>query len=86
MPIRPSPIWVQFRDASLARRVKIDRKYFRQLFHAEWPHGNSETMQETKGMFPICLVDVSQHPLISLVERFGQFIKNASDTWRETVS
>jgi hypothetical protein len=43
-------------------------------------------MEETMGMFSISLVDVPQHPFVSLVEGFGQFVKNASDTWGKTVS
>ena len=37
-------------------------------------------------MLPIRLVDIPQHPLVRLIERFRQCVKNTSDTWRKTVS
>src|SRR5712691_5131702 len=83
---RPSPVRVQFRNPSLTRGIEINGKHLRKFFDAKWTHGDGQAMQETMGMFTICLVDVSQHSLVSLVEGFGQFVKDASDTWRKTVS
>src|SRR5712672_697094 len=37
-------------------------------------------------MFSVCLIDVLQDPLVCLIQRFRQFVKNASYTRRETVS
>jgi hypothetical protein len=67
MLIFPSPIWVQFWNPSLAWRVKINRKDFREFFNAKWSNGNSETMEETMSVFSICLIDVPQNPLVCLI-------------------
>ena len=37
-------------------------------------------------MFSIRLVDLPQHPLVGLIQRFGQFVKNTPDTRRKTMS
>ena len=37
-------------------------------------------------MFSVCLIDVLQDPLVCLIQRFRQFVKNTSYTRRETVS
>ena len=55
----------------MARCVKINRKDFRELFDTKRPNGDCETVQETMGVFSVRLVDLPQHPLISLVESFG---------------
>jgi hypothetical protein len=65
------PIRVQFRNSSLARGVKVDRKDLCELFDTQRPNGNRETVEERIGMFSACRVDVPQYLFVRLVQGFG---------------
>jgi hypothetical protein len=55
----------------MGRSIKVDREDLRELFNAQRPKGDSETLQETTGMISICLIDLPQYPLVRLVQRIG---------------
>jgi hypothetical protein len=54
-------------NPSLAGCVKINREDLGKFFDAKRSNGDSETMEETTGVFSICLIDVPQHPLVCLI-------------------
>jgi hypothetical protein len=56
--ICPSPIWVQLWDSSVVRRIEVNRENLCKLVNAQRPNRDSETLQETTGMFSICLIDL----------------------------
>src|SRR6266702_329024 len=63
--------------------IKIKSKYFRKLLEAERPHCHRETLQRTMYTNSGCLVDILQHVLVCFIKRFGNFLKNTSQTWQE---
>jgi hypothetical protein len=65
--VRPPPIWIQLRNSSLGRRIKVDRKDLGELFNTQRPKRDGETLEETTGMISIGLIDLPQYSLVSLI-------------------
>jgi hypothetical protein len=81
--ILPAPIWLQPRDPLYI--VEVDCEDVGKLFDTEWTDGHNEALQYASSVISIWLLDLPQHTLVCLVQRFRQFVKKAPDARWKTV-
>jgi hypothetical protein len=80
--ILPSPSQIQFRDPF---RVEVKSENFSEFLDSKGANSRYETLQQSISMFLVRLFDRPQYPLVSFVQAFGQLVKDATNTWWETV-
>jgi hypothetical protein len=80
--ILPPPSQIQFWDPF---RVEVKSEDFCQFFDSKGANSRYETLQHSISMCLIRLFDRPQYPLVSLIQAFGQLVKDATNTWWETV-
>ena len=66
--------------------IEVHREDFREFLHPKWPDGDNEALQKAVSEIPIGLLDLSQHALVRLVQRFRKFLQGTTDAWWKTVT
>jgi hypothetical protein len=82
--VLPPPTGVQLRGPFFV--IEVDREDFREFLYPKWPDSDNEALQKATSESPIRLLDLSEHALVRLIQRFRKFLQGTTDTWRKTVT